>query len=723
MKQVIRKGLSEIIVVEVPDPVVTPNHVLIRPVCSLISSGTETASIHSEGVIRAVAENTHHLRKIWEVAKGQGPLRTLAEVKAKFSEYAVLGYAGAGVVVDTHCTTPDFAIGDRVAYGGEGTGHAECVLAGRNLVAKVPDGVSFEQACFATLGSIALNAVRVAQIEIGDSVVVIGLGLVGQLTSQLARAQGGVVMGMDLRPERLELARRLGAQHAVLADEFAREAVSELTGGKGADCVIIAAAAKSAAPCHLGLEACRERGRLVVLGAVDLSFPWNQMYLKEIQLRMSRAYGPGCYDPAYEKQGHDYPVSHVRWTANRNMQEFLRLVASHQVQVEPLITHQCPIDDAAKAYQIVADVSARSLAVVLRYPGPAAVGPTGPREARRKVEVYPRKTERTELKVALVGGANIARWVHLPNLKKVPGVRLHAVYSSSGARGRNLASRFVASYCSSDYEVILKDPEIDVVIIVSRNPDHCWQAEAALHAGKHVFLEKPMALTEEECRSMFRAVEESGKHLTVGFNRRFAPFYIETKKQLARRVGPAILNCRINSPSISGSYWMADPAIGGAIVGEACHFVDLMYWLLESEPIAVSAYCLPIGKGEPVGENNLVASFRFADGSVGNLTYCTVGSRSSGGERLEVFAPGIGVSTEDFKLLTIQTRLRRSRSQWFAQKGYAAQLRSFFAGIRDGKPPEVGVRDGARATLVCLRMLESARSRKPCDIDLEMALG
>ena len=722
MKQVIRKGFSEIIVEDLPDPLVIPHHVLIRPHYSLISSGTETASIHQEGVLKEVAENPSHLRKIWDVMKVAGPVSTLTEVKAKFSEYAVLGYSGAGVVGDKHPTVADLEIGDRVAYGGEGTGHAETILTGRNLTVKVPDTVPFEHACFATLGSIALNAVRIAGIGLGENVVVMGLGLVGQLTAQLARLQGGSVIALDLKADRVELARQLGAGHALLGGASTREAVSSLTNGRGADCVIIAAAAKSSAPCQQAVEICRDRGRIVDVGAVNLSFPWYEMYLKEIQLLMARAYGPGSYDPLYEKQGQDYPAAYVRWTENRNMEEFLRLVALGQVQLQPLITHQFPLEQAAKAYKTILDPSSNSLAVLLGYPA-ASSDPAKALQPKRRVDVVARKESASELGVALVGAGNLARWVHLPNLKKIPKVTLRAVHSASGARGKSYALRFGAEYCATDYEEILKDPKVHVVVIVSRNQHHAPQALAALRAGKHVFVEKPMALTREECRSLCRAVEETGKHLTIGFNRRFAPYYADFKRQLARRSGPAVLNCRVNSPGISGSYWMADPAIGGAILGEACHFVDLMYWLLESEPTAISAFSLPTGKAEPVGENNLVASFRFADGSIGNLTYSTVGSKTSGGERMEAFAQGLGVITEDFKHLYTRTSLRHKQARLFPDKGYIAQLESFFAAIREGKAQAVTVRDGARATIGCLLMLESARSLAPCTFDLDAELA
>ena len=715
MRQVVRRGIKDILVDELPDPVVTPHHVLIQPLYSLISSGTETASIHQEGVLKEVADNPSHLRKVWEVMKVNGPRRTLDEVRAKFSEYAVLGYSGAGLVLDKHPTVTDLEIGQRVAYGGEGTGHGEIILTGRNLTARVPDEVSFDQAAFATLGSIALNAVRIAQIGLGDRVVVLGLGLVGQLVAQLARLQGGVVIASDLRPDRIELARTLGATHALPGGTGFQEAVLSLTNGRGADCVIIAAAAKSDIPCQVALRACRDRGRIVVLGAVQMNFPWNDMYLKEIQLFMSRAYGPGSYDPAYEKQGRDYPFAYIPWTENRNMEEFLRLIASRQIQVGPLVTHSFALDQAPDAYQTILNPAANSLAVLLRYPEPDLNA-----ARRHRVEVAAAAAAPVpEIGVGLIGSGNLARWAHLPALRKIPHTGLRAVHSASGARGMTYARRFGAAYCCTDLEELWKDPAVHAVLITSRNQYHARQSIAALEAGKHVFVEKPMAITEEECRDLWRAVQQSGRQLTVGFNRRYAPYYRELKKALAGRSSPAVVQCRINSPGISGAYWMADPAIGGAILGEACHFVDLMYWLLDAEPVAVSAFSLPTGKSDPIGENNLAASFQFADGSIGQLTYCTVGSKTSGGERVEVYAQGAGAYTEDFKRLGIHRNLRQTQRRFFAEKGYETQMAAFFAAIREGRAPEVTVRDGVRATLGCLRMLEAARVQSVLRIDLE----
>jgi predicted dehydrogenase len=311
----------------------------------------------------------------------------------------------------------------------------------------------------------------------------------------------------------------------------------------------------------------------------------------------------------------------------------------------------------------------------------------------------------------------------MPGIKKAPHVALRAVCSTSGVRGKSYARRYGAAYCCTDYNDILKDPDVDVVLITTRHEHHAAQALAALRAGKHVFVEKPMALTEEECRALSRAVQESGKQLAVGFNRRFAPCYTNLKRSIAKRSGPAVINCRIDSPGMSGSFWGADPSSGGAILGEAVHFIDLMYWLLDSEPVAVSAFSLPTGRKEPIGENNLAASFRFADGSIANFTYCTVGSKASQGERVEVYVSGVAAMAEDFKRVTVKGAQSRTRSSFWPQKGYEAQMKSFLTRLQSGSPPEVTVRDGARATLGALRMLESARTQTPCAIDLEAILG
>lgn len=724
MKQVVRKGVSEIVVEEVPDPLVPAHHVLVRPVSSLISSGTETASIHTGGIASEVTES--RIRMVLDVMKQEGPAATVRETRAKLrDEYAVIGYSGAGIVAEVHQSVSDFQIGDRVAYGGEGTGHAESIVTGRNLVAKIPDSVSFDHAAFATLGSIALNAIRTAQVAVGDRVAIIGLGLVGQLTAQLARAQGAQVMAIDVRLARVRVAVELGADFGIPADDSLANQLRSITEGKGADVVILCAASKSSGPALTALEICRDRGQIVVVGAVALEFPWHQAYLKEIRVIMARAYGPGSYDSSYEKQAVDYPFAYVRWTENRNMQEVLRLIARGQLNLERLISHRFPLERAPDAYARIMDPATETLGVILQYSdtGGAPRRKTAVATSAQTSPTAPARRAGNQIGVALVGPGVLSKWAHVPALRKIPNTRLVAIHSSSGARGKGVAARYGCDYCTTELDRILEDPAVHVVLITSRNQFHAPQALQAIQAGKHVFVEKPLAITEAQCRDLVTAVRKSGLLLTVGFNRRFSPFYIPFKEKLASRTAPAVVHCRVNSPGISGDYWMADPEIGGAILGEACHFVDLMSWMLATEPTQVSAYTLPSGMRDPVGTNNLVASFLFADGSIGNLTYSTMGSKTSQGELVEAFQLGLGITSRNFRRLSINGRISRTSSSWLPKKGYEQQLAAFMDAIRDGTSPEVTVIDGVRASVACLRALESARSGAPRSIDLQEYLS
>ncbi len=713
MKQVIRKGLKEIIVDEVADPIASNNHVLVRPFYSLISTGTETADIHTDSIVKEVADNPSHLQTVWNVMKKTDPISTFNEVRAKFKDYAVLGYSGAGLIVEKHESVTDLQIGQRVAYGGEGTGHGETISVGRNLIARMPDNVSFQEACFTTLGAIAMNSVRLSKINVGDVVAVIGLGLVGQLVCQLVRCQGGVVIAIDLQKERIELAKQTGADFGLMAGETTVAEVRALTEGRGSDCVIVAAAAKSPKPLQQGISMARDRGRVIMVGACPIEIPRAEMYVKELSFMVSRAYGPGSYDPKYEKQGIDYPISYVRWTENRNMEEFARLISVGRVNVKPLITDEFNLDDAPQAYQKIMTEGSKSLACVLRYPANDLEDPLKFYQPKRKIVVNDAVPVSGEIRFALVGAGNLAKWAHLPALKKINGAKLHAVYSNRGAQGKSYAMRFGANYHTSDYLEVLNDKEVEVMLISSRHSAHAREAVAALNAGKHVFIEKPMAITIDECQQIYEAVKKSGKRLMVGFNRRYAPYYAKMKQLISNRTSPMVVSIRMNSPGIEKG-WAAEAGQGGVVLGEGCHFVDLMYWLTESEPVSVSAYGFE--------EHNVAATFKFADGSIGNFIYTVVGSESSGGEMVEVFSQGVAATTEDFKRLVVKKKDCKGSSKFFANKGYDEQLASFIKSLKEGKETEVNVVDGIRATLGCLLILESARTGKPCEFNLDEIL-
>ncbi|MBI3792005.1 MAG: bi-domain-containing oxidoreductase [Gemmatimonadetes bacterium] len=703
MKQVVRRGIGEIIVDDVPAPGIPEHHVLVRPLRSLISSGTETASLHTGSLASIAAENPSQIKKVLDLMSVAGPARTIEEVRAKLKDYAVLGYSGAGVVAAVHPSVRDLEPGARVAYGGEGTGHGEYIVTGRNLVARVPDEVDYESASFSTLGAIAMNAVRVAEIDLGDRVAVVGLGLVGQLTAQLARLRGARVLALDIQKDRIALAEKLGAEAGITGSDAAPEQVRELTEGRGADCVIVCAAAKSDVPMRQALSMLRDRGRVVVVGAVEMHYPWLEAYLKEARVLMARAYGPGSYDEGYERKGRDYPLPYVRWTENRNQEEFLRLIGTGDVDVRPLITHRYPLVDAAKAYETIMTPGSGSLAVVLSYGEQEP-----PRERTIPTAHSQASATKGTLKVALVGPGNILRWAHVPALREVRDAKVVAVYSSNGVRSKAFAERYKAGYATTELGKVMGDPGVDAVLITGRNNVHAAQAIAAVEHGKHAFVEKPLALTDEECQRIWAAAKGKDKLIVTGFNRRFAPDYRRVKAALDKRQGPAVLSARVTSPGIAGGYWMSDPKIGGAILGEACHFVDLFYWLLGSEFVSVSAFSLPPRDTDPIGSNNMACSFRFVDGSVANLTYCTVGHKSMTSEKVEAFAVGIATGTEDFKRSYVAGQVKPASRRWLAAKGYNDQMLAFAAAVRGEKPPAVTLLDGIRSSVACLRMLDSA---------------
>jgi predicted dehydrogenase len=506
---------------------------------------------------------------------------------------------------------------------------------------------------------------------------------------------------------------------SIKSGETAVSEIEGLTDGRGADCVIVAVASKSSVPVQEAAKMCRDRGRIVIVGACPLELDRDLMYVKDLKLFMARAYGPGSYDKSYEKQGIDYPLPFVRWTENRNMKEFLRLLSVGRINVKPLVTHEFPLEQAASGYDTILNPESKSLAVLLRYPANDSADALGEYKPIRKLKMpHFQSAKKDEINIGLIGAGNLAKWSHLPALSKISGAKLHAVYSSSGARGKSYALRFGANYACSDYEEMLNDKDIDVIMISSASNHHAKETVAALDAGKHVFVEKPMAVSIDECRDIYRAVKKNQKQVCVGFNRRFAPYYLDMKRELGGRTSPMIVTTRMDSPGMKGDFWGGDPKFGGATVGEGCHFVDLMYWLTGSEPISVMAQSLPIGSEEPLGINNIAASLKFADGSIGNFLYSTVGSKASQGELVEVFANGVGVSSENFKTVSIKKSSEKKRSKIFAAKGYDLQMQTFIDDIRAGRNTAVSAIDGARATIVCLLMIESAKIGYPFDIDL-----
>lgn len=718
MLQVLRKGLKEIVVEEVPESLLRTGEVKIRTAYSLISSGTELAGIHAEGVLKKMVEDRQRIGKlVGRAVLSQGLRNTAEAVLDKFSELTITGYSGAGIVIDRSESAADFEIGAKVAYGGASAGHAEIICVPRNLAARVPDGVSLKQAALTTVGSIALHAVRNAQISIGDSVCVIGLGLIGRLVVQIARAAGARAFGIDINRERMEQAAQDGLEGAFHASEDPGAILSR-TGGIGFDSVVVCASGRSPAPMGLAVATTRSRGRIIVVGMVRLEVSWEEAYRKEIRIIVSRAYGPGSYDPLYEKHGVDYPIDYVRWTENRNMVEFMRLIECRLVDTDRILTHEFRIRDAAEAYRLLAQGTGKIVGAVLSYDGCREETTAG----KTRIAVASRsRAERPtgdRMRVGLIGLGNIASWVHLPNVRRHPELDLQGVCTPKGYRAKHFGRRFKSGYCTTDYRQILDDPDIDIVLICTRNNTHARMALEALEAGKHVFLEKPAAMTREECLRLCEAVEKTGLGFAVNFNRRFSPMYGMVREHF-KDLGPRMISMRMNSPDMRGDYWMMDPEEGGGpILGEACHFFDLMRWLAGSDPLTVYADGLKGDADRRLGAGNLVCSVTFGNGSSGSLLYETVGSRDLGSERLEISAAGKSAVVEDMTAMRIYDGLSGVRRRKLRpEKGYYETLDDFVRAIKEGRSCTEEALNGAKATLCALAALKSVESRVPEPIE------
>lgn len=707
MKQVFsRRGVVS--VEEVPIPVCEAGGVLVRTAWSLPSVGTERTNISGQRVLDRLRRQPEVVGKIWNGVRRAGLPETVRLVRDKMERPIALGNSLSGVVLEVGPGVPDLGVGDRVACGGIGHAcHAEYAFVPRNLTARVPDGLDLRDAAFVTLGAIALQGVRRASVQLGETAVVVGLGLIGLLTVQLLRAAGVRVVGIDPRKERTTLAERLGASRALVADAGDPvAAVLAATGGVGADVVLLTAGTRSNEPVNQAFEMARERGRVVVVGDVGLQLARPTFYRKELDLVISRSTGPGRYDPSYEQHGLDYPLPYARWTERRNMQEFLRLAADGDLRLSELVADEFRVDDAAQAYGAL-DGTARGVAVLLRYTAEPHV--PGPRRIAIPATGRPRPGA---TRVAVIGAGQFARQTLLPRLVRQRDVALHAIVGGASGTGLHDARRFGASVYSTDAREVLEDPAVDAVVIATRHHLHAPLAIEAVRHGKAVFVEKPLALSLADCRAVVEAVVAAGAVLTVGFNRRFAPLAVRLRDALAARPGPAMAVYRINAGPLPVDHWLLDPVQGGGrILGEGCHFVDLLCWLLGEEPVAVQASAPPDG-GE--GPQQLAMTLQFSGGSVGTIVYTACGHPSVAKERIEIFTAGRALVLDDFRVLTDNGRTLRCRS---GDKGYDAEVESFARAVRGAGSLAVTVMDGVRATAVALRAIEAAAAGARLPVD------
>jgi predicted dehydrogenase/threonine dehydrogenase-like Zn-dependent dehydrogenase len=682
----------------VPAPTAGRRSVLVRVEWSCVSAGTEGASVAMSALplYRRALKQPEHAKRALEIARNEGFIRTYKRVRGQLAAGLPTGYSAAGVVVGVGEEVDGFAIGDRVACAGAGiANHAELIDVPVNLVARVPDGVDLADAATVTLGAIALQGIRRAAPTLGEAVGVIGLGIIGQLTVQMLRANGCRALVTDLDPGRVAHAVGHGAEDA--SGDFA-ERCRVLTGGFGADAVIVTAATTSSEPMHDAAQACRRKGRVVIVGDVGLELRRSDLYAKELDVVMSTSYGPGRYDDVYELEGRDYPIGFVRWTENRNMEEYLRLVSIGAVRLGALDRRTYAVDDAQRAFD------EKPLLALLEYPERAEA-------STRTVRLRTVPAREGVVRVALVGAGGFAQGSHVPNLLKLRDrFQLRAVVSRTGSTAKAVADRSEAAYATTDLDEVLGDPEIDLVLISTRHDLHAEQALRSLRAGKHTFVEKPLALNEEQLGEIETFFESrDAPVLMTGFNRRFSPAAVRAREVLTQRTTPLVAEYRMNAGYIPLDHWVHGPEGGGRNIGEACHVYDLFDALVGDFAVEdVTARAIRADGTRLAANDNFVATVAYADGSVCTLTYTALGHRDHPKERMEVFADGIVLALDDYKSMQVAGR----GSGWRGttqQKGHIEELEALAAALRSGGPWPISLEEQARAMRIAFAVEEQIR--------------
>jgi predicted dehydrogenase len=705
VKQVVQNYKSgELAVLDVPVPGCKPGGVLVRSAFSLISTGTELMKVSEAGMsmLGKARSRPDQVAKVMQSVATNGVPATYRKVMGKLDSYTPLGYSLCGVVEQVGAGVDDVAAGDLVACAGnEHALHAELNWVPKNLYARVPDGLAPRHAAFGTVGSIALQGVRQGEPQLGEVALVIGLGLIGQLVVQLLAASGVRVVGADPDPARCELAERLGAAAAGdPASAAVESAVAELTGGHGVDQVYLAAGGGSNQPVELAARLSRDRGRVVDIGKCRLDLPWNAYYEKELDVRFSRSYGPGRYDPEYELEGRDYPIGYVRWTERRNLACFLDLLARGSVDVEPLISHVADFDDAVETYQRLKDGDLKAVAVLFRYPDHTAQA-EAPAVAVPSVNVQrsPARAARTPVRLAFVGAGNYATSMLLPHLAQRDGVELSTVVTTTALSAANAQRTFGFAEATTDLDAVLGDKSVDAVFVVTRHSSHAELTRRALLAGKTVFVEKPLALTEDELAGVLAAVEESGNdRLQVGFNRRFSPLLREARQRFGTRTGPANLRYLVNAGRLQhGSWYLQQGTEGSRFAGEGGHFIDTASWLLDADPVSVYAVATS-------GNEDLQVVLRYPDGSTATISYVTTGPAGFPKETLDLVADGRALRLDDFVRASVYGRKRwvSSRLPKARDKGQSAELAAFVKAVRTGGPMPVPLQSLVATTAATL---------------------
>jgi predicted dehydrogenase/threonine dehydrogenase-like Zn-dependent dehydrogenase len=700
---------GHIVLEDIPVPSVGAGAVLIRTSRSLISSGTERMLLEfgRANWIEKIRQQPERAHQVLDKMRTDGVLATLGAVRSKLNQPIALGYCNVGRVVEAGVDAAEFSAGDRVVSNGS---HAEFVAVGRNLCARVPKSVSDDEAVFAPLAAIALQGLRLAGPEIGERFCVIGLGLVGLMAVQLLRANGCKVLGVDPDPGKSALARRFGADVVDLrAGEDVLGIAEHFSAGEGIDGVLITAATDSNEPVEQAAQMCRQRGRIVLIGVAGLELNRADFYKKEISFQVSCSYGPGRYDEMYESRGIDYPFGLVRWTEQRNFQAALQLMESGHLDVRPLISHRYKFSAAGAAYDLLADRTKDSLGIVLDYQDEAS----GPAIVRKMPLRVPTSGSSSAMPaVAFVGAGNYAGRVLIPAFR-ASGARLFAVATANGINAARYGRQYGFEVASTDVDAVLGAPEVNLVVIATRHDTHAQFVQRALAAGKHVFVEKPLALTGSEIDAIEAALRDPAgrqtRMLMIGFNRRFAPLAVRMKALLGAVREPKSFIVTVNAGAAQAGHWTVEPAGGGRIIGEACHFIDLLRFLT-GYPITGSVAHRTGGENAESGDPSVCITLNFADGSLGTIHYLTSGHASFPKERVEVFCGGGVLQLDNFRRLRAYGWPRAgSKRLWQQDKGQYACAAATVRAIKTGGESPIPLDEILEVSRTTIAVSEAAR--------------
>ena len=715
MKQVLQdlKG-GETRLVDVPRPLASRRQLLVETTRSLVSAGTERMLVEfgNAGLIDKARQQPEKVRQVLDKMRTDGIASTLQAVRSKLEQPMPMGYCNVGRVLEVGAEVSGFSVGDRVASNGR---HAEIVCVPRNLCAKIPESVDDDSAAFTVMGAIALQGIRLAVPTLGESVAVLGLGLVGLITVQLLRAQGCRVLGLDFDAGRLELARRFGAETVDLAaGADAVAAGMEFSRGRGMDAVLVTAATHSSEPMRQAAQMSRKRGRIVLVGVTGLELARSDFYEKELSFQVSCSYGPGRYDAAYEEGGQDYPAGYVRWTEQRNFEAVLDMLADGRLDLKPLISHRFAFADAARAYGLLA-ADQPSLGILLEYAGGAAQGPefhatrvqvasphSGAASAGRQAVSTGGAAARAV--VGFIGAGNYATQILIPAFRKSTA-RLKTVTSAMGVSGVHAAEKYGIEEATTNARGVLGDSEINTVVIATRHDSHARFIVEALEAGRHVFVEKPLCIDAEQLEAIVAAHSKASTQLMVGFNRRFAPQVVRIKQSLRGLSEPKAFVMTVNAGRIPPEHWTQDPAVGGGrLIGEGCHFIVLLRFVAGAPIVGVQAMC--IGKSDDRSSFTLA----FADGSIGTVHYLANGHKSFPKERLEVFCGGRILQLDNFrKLRGFGWPGFRGMSLWRQDKGNEACVAAFVSSIESGGAAPIPFEELVEVTRASFEIVRALR--------------